>query len=212
MTNPGNYNERFARQLTIQLGDLETFQFALAAADDYFLWLVEVRGQKHGAVDTPWSLVREARQLAYKLREQLSEKHPSPPEPEAESSVTRLPVAGSKLARISDLADDLIRELERQGLEKLQAVFKGKLLRIEPYTEPEKSSVSPLTVLQDDPSMPEGMCLCPHCGAIRTKEGCKLPDPSRCKFHASAQKPECGGCGFAHAPDYKDCVWLKNPY
>ena len=25
-------------------------------------------------------------------------------------------------------------------------------------------------------------------------------------------KAECAGCGFAHAPDYKDCVWLKNPY
>lgn len=73
----------------------------------------------------------------------LSGEPPSPAEPEAESSVTRLPVAGSKLARISDLADDLIRELERQGLEKLQAVFKGKLLRIEPYTEPEKSTAQP---------------------------------------------------------------------
>ena len=24
--------------------------------------------------------------------------------------------------------------------------------------------------------------------------------------------PECGGCGFWHLPDYRDCVWLKNPY
>jgi hypothetical protein len=53
--------------------------------------------------------------------------------------VTRLPVAGSKLARISDIADDLIRELKRQGLEKLQAVFQGILLRVEPYKEPEKA-------------------------------------------------------------------------
>lgn|ERR1700730_1110235 len=26
-----------------------------------------------------------------------------------------------------------------------------------------------------------------------------------------ALEPECAGCGFAHAPDYKDCVWLKCP-
>jgi len=23
---------------------------------------------------------------------------------------------------------------------------------------------------------------------------------------------QCAGCGFAHDDDYKDCVWLKNPY
>jgi hypothetical protein len=28
----------------------------------------------------------------------------------------------------------------------------------------------------------------------------------------AATAPECAGCGFAHAADYKDCVWLKNPY
>lgn len=27
-----------------------------------------------------------------------------------------------------------------------------------------------------------------------------------------AQKGICAGCGFPHNADYKDCVWLKNPY
>jgi general stress protein YciG len=39
---------------------------------------------------------------------------------------------------------------------------------------------------------------------------------SRAHYRAAAakrwDKAECAGCGFAHAKDYKDCVWLKNPY
>jgi hypothetical protein len=58
------------------------------------------------------------------------------PQCPSESKVTRLPVPGAKLARLSDIADDLIRELKRQGMETLQAVFQGVLLRVEPYKEP----------------------------------------------------------------------------
>lgn len=29
---------------------------------------------------------------------------------------------------------------------------------------------------------------------------------------AAPKKHGCAGCGFPHADDYKDCVWLKNPY
>ena len=35
---------------------------------------------------------------------------------------------------------------------------------------------------------------------------------ARVKPGRGHEKLICGGCGFHHAPDYKDCVWLKNPY
>lgn len=50
-----------------------------------------------------------------------------------------------------------------------------------------QDAVDPQTIFQDDPSIPEGMCLCPHCGANRVKQPCQAVDPSRCKFHATAQ-------------------------
>lgn len=57
----------------------------------------------------------------------------------SEPSVTRLPVPGTKLTRLSDIADTLVRELRRQGMETLQAVFDGVKVRVEPWKEPLES-------------------------------------------------------------------------
>jgi len=54
-----------------------------------------------------------------------------------EPSVTRLPVPGTKLARLSDIADDLVKEMRRQGMETLQSVFDGVKVRVEPWREPQ---------------------------------------------------------------------------
>jgi hypothetical protein len=66
------YNERYSKRLTIQLGDLEALQMALGAADDYLRWL-ELRGQRHGAVEVVERSVRNARALAYQLRSNADE-------------------------------------------------------------------------------------------------------------------------------------------
>lgn len=55
------------------------------------------------------------------------------------AEVTRLPVPGTKLTRLSDIADELIRQLRKQGMERMQAVFDGMLLRIDPEPPSQKS-------------------------------------------------------------------------
>lgn len=62
------YNSRYSRQVKLQLGDLERLLFALAAADDYFLWMTRVRGLTlPGNSDTVTSMVTEARKLGSDL-------------------------------------------------------------------------------------------------------------------------------------------------
>ena len=48
---------------------------------------------------------------------------------------------------------------------------------------------------------PKGRSVRVERGSMKMSPPSKPPIPS-----------ECAGCGFAHANDYKDCVWLKNPY
>lgn len=50
-------------------------------------------------------------------------------------AVTRLPVPRTQMTRLSDIADELIRQLRKQGMEKMQAVFDGMRLRIDPWPE-----------------------------------------------------------------------------
>jgi hypothetical protein len=38
----------------------------------------------------------------------------------------------------------------------------------------------------------------------------KIPVELSMTPKATPMPSECGGCGFAHAPDYPDCVWLKD--
>lgn len=61
------YNERYSRRIVIQRGDLSTIQMALTAADDYLLWITEVRGVRQGAFEAVRKTIAEARRLALDL-------------------------------------------------------------------------------------------------------------------------------------------------
>lgn len=56
-------------------------------------------------------------------------------EPTSPTNVTRLPVRDSRIAPISDRVDDLVRELQRQGMRTLRASFNGMRVRIDPESE-----------------------------------------------------------------------------
>lgn len=58
---------------------------------------------------------------------------------EPSADVTRLPVPGSKMTRLSDIADSLVRELQRQGMSTMQAVFDGMKVRVEPWQDPQEN-------------------------------------------------------------------------
>jgi hypothetical protein len=61
------------------------------------------------------------------------------PAPEPCASVTRLPVRNSYIAPISDRVDELVNELQRQGMRTLRASFKGMTVRIDPDEESGRS-------------------------------------------------------------------------
>jgi hypothetical protein len=49
---------------------------------------------------------------------------------------------------------------------------------------------------------PDNPPLCPECKQWTSSHKATCSHPP--------EKPICSGCGFAHAEDYPDCVWLKD--
>jgi hypothetical protein len=65
------YNEVNSRKVPVQLGDLAAFHLAIATADDYLQWLVKIRGERHGAVETPMKLAHEARKIISRIMQDV---------------------------------------------------------------------------------------------------------------------------------------------
>ncbi len=65
------YNDLNSRRILVQLGDLAAFHMAIATADDYLQWLVKIRGERHGAVDTPMKLTHEARKIISRIMQDV---------------------------------------------------------------------------------------------------------------------------------------------
>lgn len=64
--------------------------------------------------------------------------------PETTANVARLHPPTAKLSRLSDIYDELIREMRRQGFETLQGVYDGVRIRIDPWPDSqEKTSGNP---------------------------------------------------------------------
>lgn len=91
-------------------------------------------------------------------------------------AVTRLPVPRTQMTRLSDIADELIRQLRKQGMEKMQAVFDGMRLRIDPWPDSEGASrdaSSGITWTCESCGMrgrPPDVDTCINCGSKRTFE------------------------------------------
>lgn len=62
--------------------------------------------------------------------------------PETGGNVTRLEPQNTKLAKICDIYDDLIREMRRQGFATLQGVYDGKRIRVDDW--PDSSPKTPV--------------------------------------------------------------------
>lgn len=61
------YNERYSRTVPVRLGDLEQMLMALGVADDYLMWLVELRDVRKGAYNSVRGAVADARAVALEL-------------------------------------------------------------------------------------------------------------------------------------------------
>ncbi len=117
-----------------------------------------------------------------------------------EPSVSRLPVPGATMTRLSDIADELIRQLRKQGMEKMQAVFDGMRLRIDPWPESCTSDCvqkgypdidCPVHGKKTPPALP-------HCPSCLCALGLCHQHPGAV-FHPPATCPECASGAAAYA-------------
>ncbi len=116
--------------------------------------------------------------------------------PAAEPSVSRLPVPGATMTRLSDIADELIRQLRKQGMEKMQAVFDGVRLRIDPWPESCTSDCvqtgypdidCPVHGKKTPPALPHcASCLC-HLGHCQNHPAAVFHPPATCPECASGE-------------------------
>lgn len=97
------------------------------------------------------------------------------------AEVTRLPVPGTQMTRLSDIADELIRQLRKQGMEKMQAVFDGMRLRIDPW--PDSDGVS------RDPPSEQLYRLRPLCTCVTTGNSAQVVNINqKCLIHGDSEK------------------------
>ena len=71
VTTMDEYNKVNSRKVQVELGDLAAFHIAIATADDYLQWLVNIRCERHGAVETPMKLAHAARKIISRIMQDV---------------------------------------------------------------------------------------------------------------------------------------------